>query len=233
MLGYIGAVGKKGNDVRDKFTGQRYGWPKDTVEGALLALLGSGNLRALQNGTPVAAPQVDQAKLGQTEFRVEGATITTVQRIAVEKLVKEGGVAYKTGEVAVAAPSLVPLLIALAQAAGGAPPLPPPPDTAHLETLKALSGNELLLALFADREKLAAEQKDWRERKRLAEARLPRWQRLQRLLGFAKDLPVAARGRAAGTGDLRQPVAAVRPGPGRAALREADRRTAVGNRRRS
>lgn len=119
VLGYVGAVGKKGSDIRDKFTGQGYGWPKDTVEGALLALLASGNLRALQNGTPVAAPQVDQTKLGQTEFRVEGATITTVQRIAVEKLVKEGGVAYKTGEVAVAAPSLVPLLIALAQAAGG------------------------------------------------------------------------------------------------------------------
>ena len=192
VLSYVGAVGKKGSDVRDKFTGQGYGWPRDTVEGALLALLASGNLRALQNGTPVAAPQVDQAKLGQTEFRVEGATITTVQRIAVEKLVKEGGVTYKTGEVAVAAPSLVPLLIALAQAAGGVLPLPPPPDTAHLEALKSLSGNELLLALFQDRERLAAEQKDWRERKRLAEARLPRWQRFQRLLGFAKELPVAS-----------------------------------------
>ena len=190
VLAYIGAVGKKGNEVRDKFTGPGYGWPKDTVEGALLVLLHSGNLRALQNGTPVPVSQVDQAKLGQTEFRVEGATITTVQRIAVEKLVKEAGAVYKAGEVAVAALSFVPLMIALAQAAGGAPPLPAPPDTAHLETLRGLSGNELMLALFQDREKLAAEQEAWRERRGLTDVRLPRWRTLQRLLGFARTLPV-------------------------------------------
>lgn len=191
VLAYIGAVGKKGNEVRDKFIGQGYGWPKDAVEGALLVLLHSGNLRALHNGTPVFVSQVDQAKLGQTEFRVEGVTITTAQRIAVEKLVKEAGVAYKVGEVAIAALSFVSLMISLAQAAGGAPPLPAPPDTAHLEALRGLSGNDLMLALFGDRERLAAEQKAWRERRGLADVRLPRWQRLQRLLFFAQALPVA------------------------------------------
>jgi hypothetical protein len=190
LISFIGSVGKKGQEIRDKFSGSTYGWPKDTVEGALLTLVQSGHLRAVSNGTPISISQLDQSKIGQTEFRTEGATITTPQRIVVEKLVKEAEVSYKAGEIVTAAPSFASEMLRLAQAAGGAAPLPLPPTTDHIELLQGLSGNALLLAIFQQKDQLTSEAKAWREAKKIADARLPRWQSLQRLLKFAKPLPV-------------------------------------------
>lgn len=191
LFGYIGSVGKKGVEVRDKFSASPFGWPKDTVEAALLALVQSGHLRATDKGTAVSVSQVDQGRIGQTEFRVEGATISTPQRIVVEKLVKEAGVNYKAGEVATAAPGFVSAMLALAQAAGGTAPLPVSPATDHLEALKSLSGNALLLATFEQKDRLTQEAKSWREAKAIAADRLPRWQALGRLLKFAQPLPIS------------------------------------------
>lgn len=191
LLTYIGALGKKGQDIRDRFGASPYGWPKDTVEAALLALTQSGHLRATLNGTAVSVSQVDTGKVGTTEFRVEGATISTPQRIMVEKMVKEAGIGYKAGEVATAALSLVSEMRTLAQSAGGTAPLPPTPGTEHLEALNTLSGNELLLALLAQKDRLTQERTAWGERKDLIAARLPRWQTLQQLLKFAQPLPIS------------------------------------------
>ena len=193
LINYIGSVGKKGSEVREKFSASPYGWPKDTVEAALLTLVQSGHLRAMDKGTPVSVSQVDQSRIGQTEFRVEGATISTPQRIVVEKLMKEASVSYKAGEVAASAPLFVSTMLALAQAAGGMPPLPVPPATDHLETLRSLSGNALLLAIFAQKDTLTQEVKSWREAKTMAADRLPRWLALQRLQKLAQPLPISGK----------------------------------------
>lgn len=191
LIGFIGSVGKKGNEVRDKFGASPYGWPKDTVEAALLVLVQSGHLRATDKGTAVSVSQLEQTRIGQTEFRVEGATISTPQRIVVEKLVKEAGISYKAGEIALVAPNFVSTMLALARAAGGAAPLPLPPTTDHLDALGSLGGNALLLAVFEQKDRLTQEAKAWREAKSLADVRLPRWQALQRLLKFAQPLPIS------------------------------------------
>jgi len=191
LLGFIGSVGKKGNEVRDRFGASPFGWPKDTVEAALLVLVQSGHLRAMDKGTAVSVSQLEQARIGQTEFRVEGATISRPQLNEVEKLLTATGVSYKAGAAATAAPNFVSTMLALARAAGGAAPLPPPPATDHLDALSGLSGNALLLAVFEQKDRLTQEAKVWRDAKALADARLPRWQALQRLLNFAQPLPIA------------------------------------------
>ena len=78
----VGGAGKKGIDIRKRLTGSPYGWPQDAVDAALLTLVVTGQLRASQNGAPVGVQQIDNTKLGQTEFRAEGVTITPIQRIA-------------------------------------------------------------------------------------------------------------------------------------------------------
>ena len=191
LIGFIGSVGKKGNEVREKFGASPFGWPKDTVEAALLVLVQSGHLRATDKGTSVSVSQLEQARIGQSEFRVEGATISPPQRIVVEKLVKEAGVNYKAGEVATAVPNFVSTMLALARAAGGPSPLPAPPTTDHLEAMNGLTGNALLLAVFEQKDRLTQEAAAWRAAKELADARLPRWQALGRLLKFAQPLPIA------------------------------------------
>ena len=191
LTGYIGSVGKKGSAVREWFGASPYGWPRDTVTGALLALTQSGHLRATDKGTAVSVSQLDDTRVGQAEFRVEGVTISPPQRIQVEKLVKEAGVGYKAGEVATAAPAFVEAILALARVAGGEPPLPAPPVTDHLESLSALSGNALLMAIFEQRNTLTQEAQAWGAAKALAADRLPRWRALQRLLKFAQTLPIS------------------------------------------
>ncbi len=191
-LQFVGGSGKKGIDVRKRFEGSPYGWPKDAADAALLALVVSGHLRAMQNGSPVGVQQIDNVKLGQTEFRAEGVTVTPIQRIGIRKLLADAGMNVKSNEEALALPNFLAQMTNMAYAAGGSPPLPLRPDTAHLETLKSLTGNEQLLSVYEQRDRLAQEAKDWKQIKQQADIRLARWQILQRLLDHALSLPLYA-----------------------------------------
>jgi hypothetical protein len=189
VMSYVGASGKKGIEVRKRFAGSPYGWPQDAVDGALLALVVAGCLRASQNGSLISVQQIDNTKLGQIEFRAEGVTITPIQRIAVRKLLMDAGITVKTNEEALALPHYLSQMTSLAETAGGVPPLPHAPDASHLNALKTLSGNELLLAVFEDKERLTKEFTNWTATKKETQARLPRWETLQRLLTHARALP--------------------------------------------
>ena len=190
VLNFIGTAGKKGLDIRKGFEGPSYGWPRDTAEGAVLTLVASGHLRASHNGAAVSAPQIDQSKFGQTEFRAEGVTLTASQRIAVRKLLTDAVISHKPNEEAVALPRYLEAMTELAKVAGGEAPLPAPPDVRHLNEMKTRSGNDLILAVYEQRERLAKEYTNWKAAGKQAETRLPRWQVLQRLLRYAQTLPV-------------------------------------------
>ena len=192
VLSFVGGSGKKGIEVRKRFTGSPYGWPQDAVDAAVLVLVVSGHLRAAQNGSAVGVQQIDNTKLGQTEFRAEGITVSPIQRIGVRKLLTDAGINVKSNEEALALPNFLTVMTNLASAAGGSPPLPLHPDTMHLETLKSLHGNELLFAVYEQRDRLAQEAKDWKSIKQQADIRLHRWQTLQRLLHHALSLPLYA-----------------------------------------
>ena len=44
--------------------GGEFGWPQDSVDGALYALVATGSLRARLNGTPVNATAIPQNSIG-------------------------------------------------------------------------------------------------------------------------------------------------------------------------
>ncbi|MDP9487748.1 MAG: hypothetical protein M3Q49_18510, partial [Actinomycetota bacterium] len=69
VLTFVGP-GKKGREVRAKFETPPYGWPRDAVDGSLLTLLGAGRLQAVVNGVPATAREIDQGKIGATDFRL-------------------------------------------------------------------------------------------------------------------------------------------------------------------
>jgi len=190
VMTYVGTAGKKGIDIRERFMSSPYGWPRDAVEGALLALVAAGQMRALQNGTEIPASQIDNAKVGQTEFQVVNVTVPTMKRLAVRGLIANAGIPIKNGEEATASPRYVEAMIALALSAGGAAPLPAPPNVDHLTAIKSLSGNELLIAIYDQKDRLAQEFTDWTARKQEVAQRSPRWETLRRLLDHAKSLPI-------------------------------------------
>src|SRR5215210_5272341 len=84
------------------------------------------------------------------------------------------------------------LMEELADSAGGAAPLPAPPDKSNLQELRSLGGNELLVALYEADNQLRADMAAWREAAKKAKDRLPRWERLQRLLDQARPLSESA-----------------------------------------
>ena len=193
VLSFMGS-GRKGRDVRAHFSASPCGWPRDAVDAALIGLFGAGHLRAVVNGVALRPPQLDQAKVPNTDFRVESATIDARQRLKLRKLFQTAGVDCRPNEEAAAAGRLLALLHELAREAGGEPPLPERPDTRHLADLGALAGNEQLAGILGRYDELAANFEEWSKARALAERRLPAWRRLLALARHGEGLMVDAAG---------------------------------------
>ena len=190
VLEFIGS-GRKGREVRTRFSLPPYGWPRDAVDAALISLFGTGHLRATANGASLRAGQLDQGRVATTDFRVESATIDTRQRLRLRQLFQTTGIACKPNEEGAAAAELLATLQELAQKAGGDAPLPPVPKTEHLSELQALAGNEQLLAVLERHDQLTTEFKRWSDLGAVAKERLPAYERLLKLAKHATDLELA------------------------------------------
>jgi len=187
------AAGKKGSEVRAHFEGKDYGWPRDAIDGGLYALLASGHLRATDTAhRPVDAKSLERSKITQANFRIESTTVTAKQRIDIRKLLQDVGVPFKPNEELAAMPRLFELLRQRAESAGGDAPLPQHPDIRHIDELSALSGNEQLVTLHAQRDTLTAQAKTWLETARKIQSRLPRWKTLKSLLEIGASSSEAA-----------------------------------------
>ena len=138
----VGSSGRKGAEVRRHFTSSPYGWPQDTVDGALLALLAGGFIRATRNGQTVTANGMNRQQIGVTDFAREGVTISATQRLAVRRVGTAIGLPLKGGEEAEGVPSILMRIKERAHAAGGEPPLPESPDHTLVTGLQELFGNQ-------------------------------------------------------------------------------------------
>lgn len=190
VFGHVGS-GKKGKDIRDHFSAAPYGWPRDAVDAALISLFASGHLRATSNGVPLKPGQLDQAKISQTDFRVESTTLSVQQRLVLRKLYQHAGVDCKPNEEPAAAGALLCKLIELAHSAGGDAPLPERPSTRHLSDLQSRAGNEQLVAILERKAELETNLDQWNKAKQLGEKRLPAFARLRALMKHADGKPLA------------------------------------------
>ncbi len=183
------STGKRGSEVRKDLAAPPFGWPRDAVDAALVSLHGLGLLGATRNGAPVR--RLDQTAIATAVFRPETVVLTTGERIALRGLFQRAGVAAKSGEEAARAGEFVESMRALAAKAGGAAPLPAPPDTALLDDASRLEGNERLATLFAERERLEKWIEQWGMLAERAATRTLSWQLAVALRGHAAGLPVA------------------------------------------
>ena len=92
---FVGGAGKKGSDVRRHFSDPPYGWSRDAVDGALLALLAGGFLRAVRSGQPMTAKDLNQQQIGVTDFFSEGVVVSAPQRIEVRRVASATGPSSK------------------------------------------------------------------------------------------------------------------------------------------
>lgn len=192
VLDFVGGAGKKGAVVRQQFEGSPYGWPRDAIDGALLALVAAGSLRASRNQRDATAKDTPHQQIGVTDFAREGVALTTAQRIALRGLCAKLNLQVNAGEEVRAVPLVLSRLRAAAEAAGGDAPLPSVPDVRHLDDLAALTGNEQAAAVWERRDSLLSDLATWTVRSTLMQVRNRDWELLTRLQHHAESLPVAA-----------------------------------------
>lgn len=187
VLAFVGP-GRKGREVRARFEKAPYGWPQDAVDAAVFVLVGGGHLQASVNGSAATARTLDQKKIGVADLKAETLVVSMPQRLTVRKLLTEAGIDARSDEEPQAARAFVDHMLALARRAGGEPPLPAPPNTSHLRELGDREGNELLLGVFSERDRLRKELAGWETLAEKARERMPEWQRLLSLLGHAREV---------------------------------------------
>ncbi len=148
VLGFIGA-GKAGRDVRQQFEREPYGWPKDAIDAALLALVRSNKLNAVLNGEPAAISALDGTAIGKASFRREDVSISQREKIALAGLLQTlVGPIPNRDELVEPAREFLRKLRALGESAGGEPPLPAAPRLLLEDEAQALAGNALLRLLL-------------------------------------------------------------------------------------
>ena len=193
VLARTSGSGTKGSDLHRDLAEPTFGWPKDAIDGALLALLANGNIRAERDGHPVDGPkELPPTQIGKTTFFKEDTPPTTSERLAVRGLLEAAKVPYISGKEGAAISGLVAHLSDLAAHAGGPPPLPEPPDTTHLDGIAALAGNQQVKAVAQHAGQLRQDVKTWSAIGEQRDAREAAWRTLERLLTHAAALDIAA-----------------------------------------
>lgn len=184
------AGGKKGSEIRDHFEGANYGWSRDAVDGGLQVLLVAGIIRAQdERGQTLDPKELERKNIGKTTFKIESTTISTAQNIQIRKLLQGVGLNVKPGEELSAVPSFLFKMNELANYAGGEAPRPARPNTAVLDEIRLLSGNEQLLIIYNQRDQLASNKDDWKSLAERVGKRMPAWDTLQTLLRHVDGLP--------------------------------------------
>lgn len=197
VLARTSGAGTKGSDVRRQLDDPPYGWPRDAIDGALLALLANGNIRAERDGQAIqGAKELPATQIGKAIFYKEDEPPSATERMAVRGILTEANIQYATGQEGAAISGLLQHLVYLAKRAGGPAPLPPPPDTTHVQGLQALAGNQQIRAVAEAREQLRQDVATWTEAAERREEREVAWSKLDRLLDHASSLNEASAVRA-------------------------------------
>jgi hypothetical protein len=189
---YVGVM-KTGKEIRDNFKQAPYGWPQDTIDGALYAMLAAGILKGADTQEkPVDAKNLDRGKVGMTKFRPETVVISTVQLIKVRSLINALGVSCTAGEEASKLPQAVAAAKQAARSAGGDAPLPPAPNPALLNELEVLAGNSQLQLAYEHKDQLQADVESWKTQAEQIHQRKVQWSQLGDAMQHCKGLVIDA-----------------------------------------
>ena len=187
ILAFI-AGGKKGTDIRTHFEDAPFGWPRDAVDGGLQVLLVADLVLAQdERGQRIDPKALDRKAIGKTMFKVESATVTTDQRIQIRKLFLKTKVKVKPGEELANTPEFLETMQTKAENAGGDTPKPVRPDTTLLNEIRLSTGNEQLLTIYNNFDKLGEAYDEWSKLAAKIEEKWSTWTDLLQLLRYAGD----------------------------------------------
>ncbi|HEC0305505.1 TPA: hypothetical protein R1R18_005085, partial [Citrobacter freundii] len=185
---FIG-VAKTGGEIRDNFMSAPFGWPKDTVDGALFTMLAAGVLKASDSQEKsVDAKSLERSKVSQTNFRPETVSLTPRQLAGIRSLIHAIGLNCTNGEEQSKLRDAIETAKQLARKAGGDAPLPLPPKAELLVEVERLSGNEQLMAAFERHRDIIDEVESWKGLAEKVFVRQARWGELKSALKYCQNL---------------------------------------------
>lgn len=184
---YLG-VGKTGKEIQQNFSSAPYGWPSDAIDGALVAMLASSQLNANINGQVVDAKTLERRDIAKATFKPEKVQLSKMQLIKVKGVLQVLGQQVQPGEEASAAIPALQAGKALARQAGGDAPLPPSPVPGYLDDIMQYSGNELLVEICGNQEKIKADVEEWQGKIELIKERQTDWNEFLNLVPLCRDM---------------------------------------------
>jgi hypothetical protein len=128
-------------------------------------------------------------QIGPTEFAVEDSPPETLHKLALRRLAALILGAQAAGDDALIAQRLLDRLSTLAQSAGGPAPLPAPPNPELLEQLRLSQGGRRIIGIAENELQIRTWFDEWSTLETKLPERKARWDRLERLLRAAQDLP--------------------------------------------
>jgi hypothetical protein len=179
---------KTGNELRNVFEDPPYGWPREAIDGAIIALCASEHLKGVLQHKQIAAKEIDRKNLGKMVFSTETIVLTTDDKIALRGLCTMLQIPSDGRSEAESATKFVAALRDLAAHTGGEKPLPEQDIHSYLAELQALSGNSLVNSVVEREEEIKTHIKSWQKIVKLIEGRLPHWQQITLLIDHADGL---------------------------------------------
>ena len=181
---------KTGNEIRNILDAPPFGWPRDAIDGALIALCASEHLVATLQRRPVPAKEIDRKNLGKMEFRTETVVLSVDDKIALRGVCSALAIPTEGVAEVELARSVRDAVSTLAGKTGGTAPLPEPEVPAYLPELRVLSGNHLVKAIVARQSEIRGDVRGWQQTAGRIEMRTPAWEQLKTLIDYAEGLDV-------------------------------------------
>jgi limonene-1,2-epoxide hydrolase len=187
---------QKGSDLRNRFASPPYGWPRDAVDAALVALCNVGQVRAVgTDGKPVTPADLTATQLGTCTFTPENRVISTKERLTVRGLGTALGITVPSGQENDYLITIRDKLEQIAGDAGGDAPDPAAPQVPDIGLLRGMIGNDLLAELAARTEDLKKRIPAWQAQKAEKDRRLSAFRLAERLVALGatdQDAALAA-----------------------------------------
>lgn len=184
-----GGGGTSWASIRKEFQNAPYGWPQDSIDGAIAVLVMAGSVNASRNHKDVRGKDLTRQQANATTLIGEDEVVSTSEKLMARRpFLALYEKQPSDDEVRANAGTLVLDLGDLARRAGGEPPLPLSPIPSYVQELQNKTGNALIKGIAALATQIDADIKIWRERETLIAARLTEWKSVVRLAEHAPHL---------------------------------------------
>jgi len=190
ILFRLNSGAKTGNELRSIFSSPPYGWPKEAIEGAIVALCASEHLLGTLQGKPVPAKEMGSKNIGRIDYRGETQPPSPEERLALKGLCTPTKIILGNSSDIELAAKLIEQLKIFASQTGGDAPLPEKVNPPYLAELRQFSGNDLIRAIARKHDEINLDIRDWQKTIKKIGERTAEWEQLEKLLEHAEGLPL-------------------------------------------